>query len=161
MLFNNVTKSRHAVTALHDWYIHSAPINAMIHSASLLSSTGKVTPILKECETAYMATWLGEVLNPPFPWFNTLWLSSVGTFKDKMHTTNPHLLQQRTKKQHLQWHFNNLHRRTPGWTMSHTVVLSAFTQKGKIFSICCITGIFYLLPSPAVKLHKTQHMMKH
>jgi len=37
----------------------------------------------------------------------------VGTLKDKVHITNPHLLEERTKKQHLQRHFNNFERRTP------------------------------------------------
>jgi len=37
----------------------------------------------------------------------------VVTLKYKVHTTNPHLLEERTNKQHLQWHFNKFQRRTP------------------------------------------------
>jgi len=37
----------------------------------------------------------------------------VVTLKYKVHTTNPHLLEEITKKQQLQWHFSNFQRRTP------------------------------------------------
>jgi hypothetical protein len=39
----------------------------MIHSASLLLLTVKVTPILKESERAYMATLLGMDFGPSIP----------------------------------------------------------------------------------------------
>jgi hypothetical protein len=73
MLFNHVRESRHAVMSLKDCQMHLPATHLMIHTASLLSLTAKVTLLFEN--GGRELSWLGnyvQSLGLPFPRFNFL-----------------------------------------------------------------------------------------
>jgi len=69
----------------------------------------------------------------------------VGTLKHKVQTTNPHLLEERSKKQ-MQWHFNNFQTRNPDSEQCLTQLYWLHSVRRAIFSAPAVSQDSLLTP---------------